>query len=207
MITNFYVDAFNLYFGSCRGTPYKWLDLAGLLGVIFPRNQIGQIKYFTARVLPRPGDPDQPTRQKTYLRALRTIPNLEIHFGHFLTHPVRLPLVHPLPGRDPFVEVFKTEEKGSDVNLATHLLHDGYQNRFECAIVVSGDSDLVEPVRIVISELKKPVGVLNPQQKPCRALQASATFYRHIRPSALAKCQFPPTLTDSWGTFSKPPTW
>ena len=45
MIINFYLDAFNLYFGSCRGTPYKWLDLAKLMGVVFPRNQIGQINY------------------------------------------------------------------------------------------------------------------------------------------------------------------
>jgi hypothetical protein len=117
------------------------------LEIVFPRNQGGSIKYFTAKGLPRPSDPDQPTRQETYLRALRTTPNLEIHYGHFLTHPVRLPLVHPRPGQDPFVEVFKTEEKGSDVNLATHLLHDAYQHRFECAIVVSGDSDLVEPVQ------------------------------------------------------------
>jgi len=207
VLTFFYVDAFNLYFGSCRGTPYKWLDLSKLMQIVFPRNQVGSIKYFTAKILPRPGDPNQPTRQEAYLRALRTTPRLEIHYGHFLTHPVRLPLVHPRPGQDPFVEVFKTEEKGSDVNLATHLLHDAYQHRFECAIVVSGDSDLVEPVRIVINELKKPVGILNPQQRPCRVLQAHATFYRHIRPSALAKSQFSPTLQDNQGTFSKPASW
>lgn len=62
MITFFYVDAFNLYFGSCRGTPYKWLDLAKLMEIVFPRNQVGSIKYLTAKVLPRPSDPDQPTR-------------------------------------------------------------------------------------------------------------------------------------------------
>jgi hypothetical protein len=207
MITYFYVDAFNLYFGSCRGTPYKWLDLARLFAIIFPANQIGKIKYFTARVRPRPGDPGQPTRQKTYLRALETIPNLEIHFGHFLAHTVRMPLAHPVIGQDPLIEVIKTEEKGSDVNLATHLIHDAHLDRFECAIVVSGDSDLLAPVRIVINELKKPVGVLNPQQKPCRVLQSHCTFYRHIRQSALAKSQFSITLQDAFGTFSKPASW
>ena len=205
--TYFYVDAFNLYFGCCRGAPFKWLDLATLMAVVFPKNSIGKIKYFTARVLPRPNDPGQPTRQNTYLRALRTIPNLEIYFGHFLTHPVWMSLVHPISGQNSSVEVFKTEEKGSDVNLATHLLHDAHEGRFDCAIVVSGDSDLLLPVRIVIDELNKPVGVLNPQQRPCRVLQKHATFYRHIRRSALAKSQFPPTLIDAHGTFTKPASW
>jgi len=152
MITYFYIDAFNLYFGSCRGTPYKWLDPAKLFAIIFPTNRIERIKYFTARVRPRSDDPGQPMRQETYLRALQTIPNLEIQFGHFLAHSVRTPLAHPIIGQDPLVEVIKTEEKGSDVNLATHLVHDAHMNRFECAIVVSGDSDLLAPVEIVTNE-------------------------------------------------------
>jgi len=207
MITYFYIDAFNLYFGSCRGTPYKWLDPSKLFATIFPTNRIEKIKYFTARVRSRPDDPGQPMRQETYLRALRTIPNLEIHFGHFLAHSVRMPLAHPIIGQDPLVEVIKTEEKGSDVNLATHLVHDAHMNRFECAMVVSGDSDLLAPVKIVTGELRKPVGVLNPRQNPCRVLQLHATFYRHIRRSALAKSQFTISLQDANGTFSKPSSW
>jgi hypothetical protein len=118
-----------------------------------------------------------------------------------------MPLANPVIGQDPLIEVIKTEEKGSDLNLATHLIHDAHLDRFECAIVVSGDSDLLAPVRIVINELKKPVGVLNPQQKPCRVLQSHCTFYRHIRQSALAKSQFSITLQDAFGTFSKPASW
>ena len=114
--------------------------------------------------------------QGTYLRALETIPNLEIHFGHFLAHTVRMPLAHPVSGLPPLVDVIKTEENGSDVNLATHLVHDAHMGRFECAIVVSGDSDLLAPVQIVIEELKKPVGVLNPQKKPCGFFNRNAPF-------------------------------
>ena len=118
-----------------------------------------------------------------------------------------MPLVNPAPGQNPLAEVFKTEEKGSDVNLATHLLNDAHLGRFDCAIVVSGDSDLLAPVRVVIDELKKPVGVLNPQRNPCRVLQNHATFYRHVRQSALANSQFPALLTDADGTFTKPGSW
>jgi len=47
------------------------------------------------------------------------------------------------------VWVDKTEEKGSDVNLATHLLHDGFRGMFEAAVLITNDSDLTEPVRVV----------------------------------------------------------
>lgn len=70
MKTLVYVDAFNLYYGAVKDTPYKWLDLQALFQVMIPRNTVTCIKYFTARVRPRPGDPDQPTRQLMYLRAL-----------------------------------------------------------------------------------------------------------------------------------------
>ena len=207
MKTHVYVDAFNLYFGCCRGTPFKWLDISTLCRLMLPRHQIESIKYFTARVHARPSDPDQPVRQQGYLRALKTIPGLEIYYGHFLTHVVRMPLAHPLPGTSPYVDVIKTEEKGSDVNLATQLLHDGYNNRYECAVVVSGDSDLLAPVQIVMTELHIPVGVLNPQKRDCRVLLKQATFYKHIRKGVLAASQFSPTLTDANGTFTKPGSW
>ena len=70
MNTNVYVDAFNLYYGCLRGTPYKWLDLAALCRVMLPKDNIRQIKYFAARVDSRPGDPGQRERQSFYLRAL-----------------------------------------------------------------------------------------------------------------------------------------
>jgi len=207
MKTFIYIDAFNLYFGAVRGTPFKWLNLDQLCRIVLPRNDIEQIKYFTARVNARPSDPDQPTRQATYLRALATIPHLTVYCGHFLTHTVMMPLANPVSGQNPYAEVFKTEEKGSDVNLAAQLLHDAHCNRFECAVILSGDSDLLMPLRIVKEDLHKPVGVINPQQIPCRVLEKHATFYKHIRPAALRKSQFPSPMQDAKGTFTKPSGW
>ena len=207
MKTFLYIDAFNLYFGAVRGTPYKWLDLQKLAKILLPRNDVVRIKYYTALVNARPQDPDQPFRQKAYLRALKTLPNLEIFYGHFLTHVVKMPLANPVPGLLPLVEVVKTEEKGSDVNLASHLLLDAFRNRFECAVVMTGDSDLLTPVQIVMEELRKPVGVINPQKNPCRVLERQATFYKHIRISTLKKSQFPFQLKDEKGFVLKPGEW
>ena len=123
--THVYVDGFNLYYGALRSTGFKWLDLAAMCRLLLPAHDILRIAYFTARVNGRPTDPDQPLRQQLYLRALLTIPNLNIVYGHFLTKRVSLPLAGCPPDAQRSVRVIRTEEKGSDVSLAAHLLRDG----------------------------------------------------------------------------------
>jgi hypothetical protein len=73
-----------------------------------------------------------------------------------------MPLVQPTSGGQRTVKVYKTEEKGSDVNLATHLMLDAFQRDCDLAVVVSNDSDLEEPIRVVMQVLGIPVGLLNP---------------------------------------------
>ncbi len=208
MKTIVYVDGFNLYYGAVKGTSCKWLDILALCKFLLPKNEILQIKYFTALVTARPNDPDQPNRQQVYLRALRTLPGLEIIHGHFREHVIMMPLANPVPGGPKHVRVIKTEEKGSDVNIAAHLINDGHRKRYEAAILITNDSDLVEPVKIVRNELRFPVGVLNPiPDKPSHELRKYATFVKPIRKGVLSASQFPPTLKDAVGTFHKPPRW
>lgn len=201
---NVYIDGFNLYYGGLKSTPYRWLDVAKLCAILLPNDTIHQIRYYTALVRSRPRDPGQGARQLVYLRALSTIPNLSIHEGHFLSHAIAMPMATN-PAQ--LVVVLKTEEKGSDVNLATHLLRDGFRDDYEVAVVLSNDSDLLEPICVVQRELGKPVGVLNRQKHPSVVLQREARFFKSIRRSALAASQFPPTLIDGHGTFHKPPSW
>jgi hypothetical protein len=115
MKTIVYIDGFNLYYGAVKGTTYKWLDVLALCKFLLPKNQIVQIKYFTALVSARPNDPDQPNRQLLFLRALRTLPNLEIIYGHFLEHVVSMRR-DPVPGGLKYVDVIK-RKKGSDITL------------------------------------------------------------------------------------------
>ncbi len=202
-----YVDAFNLYYGSVKDTPYRWLDLHALCRRLFPSDEITRIRYFTAIVSARPGDPQQPQRQQTYLRALRTIPNLSIHLGYYLSHPARMPLAHPRRLGPKTVEIMKTEEKGSDVNLATFLLLDGFRNDYEVAAVISNDSDLKVPIEIVQTELGLRVGVVNPHPVARRSRALHGTFFKQLRASALKACQFPPVLQDANGRIRKPRSW
>jgi hypothetical protein len=60
-----------------------------------------------------------------------------------------MPLASPVPGGPTTVRVLKTEENGSDVNLATYLLSDAYEQVFEKAVVISNDSDLCTPIALV----------------------------------------------------------
>ncbi len=205
--TYVYVDGFNLYYGALRKTPYRWLDLERMCKLMLPPNDVQRINYYTAKVGPRIGDPDQPIRQQTYLRALGTLSTVRVHFGHYLSHSVWMPLETPLPGGPKFAQVIKTEEKGSDVNLATHLVSDAYEDAFDCAVLITNDSDLREPVELVRNRLGKRVGVLNPQKHPAVALTKVATFIKTIRSGVLQTSQFPDTLVDARGTFTKPAGW
>jgi len=145
-----------------------------------PKDDIKPIRYFTAKVSARPGDPQQPHRQQTYLRALKTLTTVSIHYSHFLTHPVRMPLVNP-PKRGPkTAEVLKTEEKGSDVNLASHLLLDAFLNDCDVAVVVSNDSDLRVPIRIAEQQINITVGIVNPHRAKSRSRVLRATFFKQL---------------------------
>ena len=113
-----------------------------------------------------------------------------------------------VPGQSQqYARVIKTEEKGSDVNLATHLLHDAHMNRFDVGVVVSNDSDLLGPIKIVRNELGKKVGILNPQKNPSRAILPHIDFIKQIRSGALGASQFPATMQDATGHFTKPVGW
>jgi uncharacterized LabA/DUF88 family protein len=207
MATNVYVDAFNLYYGCLKGTAYRWLDLDALCARLLPKDELHRIRYFTATVSARPDNPDAPQRQQVYLRALATIPGLSIHYGHYLSHVTRMPLANPRRGAARTVEVIKTEEKGSDVNLATFLLLDAFQRDCDVAVVISNDSDLKLPIEVAQHELGLRVGVVNPHPPARRSRALRPTFFKQLRTSTLAACQFPPVLTDATGAIRKPARW
>jgi len=206
--TYVYIDGFNLYYGAVKGTSFKWLNVRRLCELLLPDSRIDKVKYFTARVSARKDDPDKPTRQQIYLRALRTLPDLEIIYGSFLSHDVLMPLAEPVPGGPRFAKVIKTEEKGSDVNIAAQLINDAFKGFFDLAVLVTNDSDLTEPIRIVRRELNLQVGILNPhEQTPSQMLLKHASFMKQIRHGVIAASQFPEVLKDPNGTFHKPRAW
>jgi hypothetical protein len=86
--------------------------------------------------------------------------------------------------------VWKTEEKGSDVNLGVHLVRDAFRGSFDHAAVITNDTDLVEPIKIVTRELGLPVTLLTPCNKPATSLAAVSSHVRHVGPY-VGPCQLP----------------
>jgi hypothetical protein len=196
-----YVDGFNLYFGCLKGTPYKWLDVralsAGLLREISPRYRIGRVRYFTARIHQQDADSGPVRRQRAYLRALQSLNNLTIHYGTFKTNRKS----YPLADGSGFAEIVRSEEKGSDVNLASYLIFDALDAEMDIALVVSNDTDLLHPLEMVQARFGLGIGIAAPcylrGRYPMRELEASADFTAHIlrrHKQLLVAAQLPPVV-------------
>jgi hypothetical protein len=203
-----YVDGFNLYYGALKGSSLKWLDLDAFCHAMLPHEDITLIRYFTAHVSGKV-DNGAPLRQATYLRALALLPSVRIHYGNFLSNKTRMPLANPRPGGAKTVAVIKTEEKGSDVNLASHLLWDAFAGRCGTQVLISDDSDFCEPVRIAHDEMGMRIGIINPHRRqPTRSLNAHADFTKQVTITALASSQFPnPLFSIGHKPVRKPASW
>jgi uncharacterized LabA/DUF88 family protein len=205
-----YIDGFNFYYAAVKDTPFKWLDFAAMLRALLqPHHRIEGIKYFTAPVSGK-RDPLQPMRQQTYWRALKaTTPELDIIPGRFLTHEVMAPLARPAPGQPRFAQILKTEEKGSDVNLAVHLVNDAWLGRYDCAVLVSNDSDLAEAMKLVRTHhpgLRLGLVFARTQGgRPSYELSQHANFVLRVSQTVLAACQLPDPIPGT--NLHKPRSW
>jgi len=96
MRTAVYVDGFNLYYIRLKGQRYfRWLDLKALADqVLKPPHTVTVINYYTAHVSHKE-DPGAPGRQRTYLNALATVPEIKIHLGNFLYSEKWAALIKP----------------------------------------------------------------------------------------------------------------
>ncbi len=228
-----YIDGFNLYRRAIRPAHeqglgnFRWLDLVCLSRRLLPsnRHQVERVKWFTALVNDRPNDPTQRSRQQTYWAALSTLPEVEIIKGHFSERRTRAPRWSEYERlckdesrglcvagqRMKTVEILKAEEKGSDVNLAVHLVSDAYQGRFEKALVISNDSDIACALRVVRDDVGLPVVICNPDiaGRATTHLTTVSTAQRTLRVATLQSCQLPDPVVDpvTGRAIHKPPGW
>lgn len=136
-----YVDGFNLYFGlkSKGWRRYYWLNIQLLVQNLLKSNQrLVLTKYFTARIA---APPDKQRRQSTFIEALETLSDFQIFYGKYQLNPRQC--------RNCGFQDKVPNEKMTDVNIAVEMLKDVYQDRFDVALLISADSDLVPPVRTV----------------------------------------------------------
>lgn len=210
-----YVDGFNLYRQLLEGQPqYKWLDLTALADQVLPDYRVIGVRYFTAKIKQLPGkDASAPQRQQAYLRALAILERVEVFLGKFRVDARIMPK-HPIEvdshGKPVRVKVKKTEEKGSDVALASRLLVDAMQRKADIYVVCTNDSDLVMPLHLVQAELGGDIGLLSHVQ--CKRAsnelkQTNPRWHRQITHADLQRSQLPDVLTDKYGTVHRPQKW
>jgi len=205
-----YVDGQNLFRRALKGTPYLWLDVTALCQQVLPRFEVAGVRYFTARVNPAPHDLHAGRRQDAYLAALESSSLVDVHLGRYRKDVLAMP-VHPWQlddsGAPRTVLVKRTIEKGSDVNLATHLLWDALHGAADAYAVLSNDSDLVTPIRMLRDLKGREVGVITPGAVPARDLVAAGSWSREIRTKTLAQCQLPRQVDTRGGVVMKPAEW
>lgn len=206
-----YVDGFNFYRRVVEKTPYKWLNLSLMCQTLLNSYEVIEIKYFTAIVKPTQHNPSQASRQQIYFRALRTNPKIEIHLGQFVSIPKYYPAYpweYGEDGRPVMRRINFTQEKGSDVNLASHLVFDVLNSKADAFVVLSNDSDQVGPLKMLQTRTDAKLGLILPQKNPGKELLGlTLPIVRRIRIGVLRSSQFPDILSDSNGVFSKPKEW
>jgi len=209
-----YVDGFSVYYACFRGptkainSTFKWLDFQSVFRTMYPDDEIVLVRIYTAIAPNPPDDPSQAQRHDTYVRALRTLADVEVFVGRFQKAKRESVLVRPPNGVSPNQTVFVYQEKQSDVSLASHLMLDAFQDRFDRAVIFTNDSDFLMPIKLVRDHFGREVIVLSPDRTTNRQLANVATAAHVFDRQLLAKCQLPDELQDDEGrTIRKPVRW
>jgi uncharacterized LabA/DUF88 family protein len=199
----FYIDGFNFYYGlkEKNWKKYYWVDLNKLCERLlnhFPDRSLESIKYFTARI----SSPlDRVSRQRAYLKALKTLSNIEIIEGQYLDNLYtcyNCGHIRPNP-----------KEKMTDVNIATNLIFDAVEDNFDIAYLVSADGDFAYLIDRLKSHFpRKRIISCFPPGKRSKALQKVSHAYFQIYERDLRHSLFPDTLqTEKGGILRCPNEW
>ena len=174
----------------------RWLDVKKLAANLSkPNQQIVGVKYFTSRVS---NNPSKQKRQTTYLEALETL-GIDIIYGHYQNNVTECKSCgHSWQD---------SKEKMTDVNIATHMIVDAYQDKYDVAILISGDSDLVPPIRAIHNNFpKKSVFVAFPPKRHNVTVANAAKGSMIIGRKKLVDSQLPDEVQKPGGFILRKPT-
>ena len=195
-----YVDGFNLYFGMVEAglNQCKWLDINKLIiDSVTSNQQVVGIKYFTSRVS---NNPPKQKRQILYLEALETT-GVKIIYGLYKAKEIECNNC----GHGWQI----SNEKMTDVNIATHLLTDAFTDIYDTAILISGDSDLVPPIKAVHQYFPgKAISVFFPPERHNNTVALAAKGSMSLGRKKLTNNQFSEEVQKPDGyKLNKPAEW
>ncbi|MFI5159270.1 MAG: NYN domain-containing protein [Sphingobacteriales bacterium] len=197
-----YIDGFNLYFGmkeAAWGNQALWLDVQKLtLNLLKSPQVLIETNYFTSRIS---NNPPKQARQNAYLDALQTLSNFEIYYGKYNSQDRTCQRCGDTYSH--------SAEKMTDVNIACRLLSDAFQDRFDTAFLITGDSDLVPPIELIHSLFpNKRVFVAFPPNRHNLSVGRVAKGSMIIGRKKLIDSQFPNQVAARTGfILNRPLTW
>lgn len=195
-----YIDGFNLYFGMMDAgfNHCKWLNIEKLVWSYLTANQeLIEIKYFTSRIT---NNPQKQKRQTTYLEAIETT-EVKIIYGLYKAKLIECENC----GHNWNI----SNEKMTDVNIATHIIIDAFHDKYDTAILISGDSDLVPPIKAVHQNFpNKVVSVFFPPNRHNNTVAGAAKGSQIIGRKKLSDSQFEENVKKKDGfILHKPDDW
>ena len=194
----FYVDGFNVYYALQNGYQrYKWINYKKLAeSVTGPKDTISNVYYFSSHVTWKP---DSVKRHMNYIKALRSV-GVEFVKGRFKDKTLKCH--HCL-------KYYNThEEKQTDVNIAVQIVADAAIDKFDKAVIISADSDLIPIIKTVHALCpEKEVGVMFPIGRNSFELRQEADFTRKMKCDRLISCQFPETIKIGKEIIERPASW
>jgi 6-hydroxy-3-succinoylpyridine 3-monooxygenase len=228
--TRVYVDGYNLYFGRLKKSAYKWLDLEALASRILTevshepngesvpyRFVTPAIKYFTASILAAFAKSDESiARQAQYHNALVACLGdaFEMIRGYHDARPAR---AHKWEDGKAArecerVEIWKLEEKQSDVALALHAYSDAIRNEVDQVVVITNDSDFEPAMQVIRRHTPTVIGLIAPIRPGAGNVNAQLEKHAHwirrnILDDELAPSQLPSIVRRQNSVVHKPLSW
>lgn len=171
-----YIDGYNFYYGCLKHSPDKWLDIVSLfqnsiLLAQAPQSNLIKIKFFTADIKASIASNGQQAMQaqQSYHRALEILypEKIEIIKGYYSLEKANLPRHQTPLNKSDKVEVWKLEEKQTDVNIALHAYRDVCHGKAEQIVIVSNDTDLAPALNMIRADFGSSIhiGVVIPTRK------------------------------------------
>ena len=197
-----YMDGLNLHYGLRDSGlhRYFWLDPIALTKTFLrPGQQFAHCHYYTTRGTGN-AENQGTHHQNLWLDALENLGGISCHFGHYLSKPRKCPQCNTTWRIH--------EEKMTDVNIATQLLVDAYEDRYDTAIIVSGDSDLTTPIQHIHTRFpeKRLIIAFPPGRFSGHLKKFSISF--HIGSDKLRRSLLPDQITTASGfVLKRPDDW
>ncbi len=192
-----FIDGFNIYHSIAdkKLNNLKWLNYRTLAQAFIKRSsqQLKEVYYFTALAN---WNSNKVNRHKIYIEALKT-QDVKVILGKFKRVTKKCRKCYNL---------YKTfEEKETDVNIAIYLLSFAFQDKFDLALLFSGDSDLVPAIKKIKEWCPdKKIKVIIPYGRSAEYLKKVCDEYAHIKRKHLEKCQLPENISNN---IKRPSEW